>query len=253
MTVKQQRRPFRQALFVCALLPVLAAAMPAGSDATQVTRGAQTVSIDAAYPIGTAFENTFEAVETVSSTGAEAKTTTDKGTIRISRLPDAGHFLVSRATGSYIERTQDGTRSTSRRLTINATSEFDSLGYAKTRGADPAELIPIFPGKPVEAGSVWRVSSRVKSSYGAGVAYYAYRVASIRRASNGHTLAAFTVHLSASLNRGSASLHGTGHIVWDCTEHERASSKTTLVYRVHTSGRTIIDTQSEHDSFRRAP
>lgn len=228
---------------LCAALPVLAVMNP----------NPHMVSIDADYAIGTAFEDTFtalERIETTAAAGTATKTISDSGTIRISRLPDDGRFLVSRAIGSYVERTQDRSGTTSRRRTVNAKSEFDSLGYAKERSGDPAELVPIFPGRPVGVGAIWNVSSSVRSAYGGGVAHYTYRVASIRRAPNGHTLATLGMRLRAALNRNSASLSGSGTIVWDCTVHQRTFSTTTLVYRARLNGRVVFDSQYEEDSLR---
>lgn len=220
------------------------------------------VVIDARYSLHASFRDTFVSTETVLTSGPISRTypqqtTIDRGAIRIWRLPDDGRFLVSRAQGAYLETIQHGGVRSASKKTFNATSEFDALGYAKNGAAGIADLIPIFPGRPVRLNDAWRVSSRISSPYGDGTAAYVYRVNKIWRASSGHVLARFTVQAHALLKPGAklrmAQAHAavSGYIVWDCTEHERAFSHTHVIYEVHGRAGSSTDEQTEDDSFTR--
>lgn len=238
---------------VRALLLAAAALLGAASPAR--------VTIDARYPIGHSFENHFVATEQIRASGdlakaVKSKTIVDRGTIRITRLPNDGRFLVSKARGTYVERTVlPGGAQTTRPQKLRSTSEFDALGYAKNGAGDPADLIPIFPGKAVAAGAMWRVRSKVKTAYGAGIASYRYRVRSITRAKNGDVLATFSVAMTAdfrpnpSLRARSISGTAEGTIVWNSTEHERSSSRTSILYTVRSRAGSLTDLSAEQDFF----
>lgn len=234
-----------------AIVLALFSALPAG------------VRIDANYPSGAIFQDRFRDVEVRASSrlaprAFASERVIDAGRIRIRHLPNDGRYLVSEATGQYMETTSTaGHRTVSKRLTLHVRSEFDALGYAKGGATDPGNLIPIFPGRPVRTGSRWHVSAPVVCAYGSGVAAYAYRVLRVRRARNGDVLAVFSVAMQATLapprplqtSRIAATARGI--ITWDTTQHERASSHVVVEYHVVAPQYRIVDVQTADDHFRR--
>ncbi len=237
------------------LVPVLVTALVAAAPGPSVR-------IDGAYGLGVVFENRFHAVETVSTHGTvpssfQAGTTTDDGDIRIWHLPNDGKFIVSRAEGSYTESVKDARGQRSSRKALKGTSEFDALGYAKSRADDAADLIPIFPEQMMSAGGAWHVHALVEGPFGKGNATYDYHVLTVTKDQRGHDIATFSLALSAALTPPktlagwSSKLAGSGLIVWDCTEHQRVHSKTQLSYTAAHGSDTLSDVQNETDNFTR--
>lgn len=164
--------------------------------------GATSVRIDGDYPPGRVFLATFRSIETTTLRGRVAKnfvagTVLTAGTIRIWQSAHEGLYRVSHAKGSYRETHRSG-GSPGKTVTkqLAATSEFDKLGYPKPAGADPANLIPIFPGREVRAGDTWTPVAEVSSQYGSGVARYHYRLERIETRPSNHQIAlvSMTVH-----------------------------------------------------------
>lgn len=221
-----------------------------------------TVPIDGDYPRGVIFVARFYSVETITVRGYAPKAikagrTTQEGAVRIWHGAPNGRYLVSHARGSYVEKTErERGRKTAVQKLVDSTSEFDRLGYSKSGQSDAGDLIPIFPGRRLGVGDSWSPTATITSKYGTGRARYV-RISSVVRAPNAHVLATFSVAVRAVLRPSTVyaswtpNLRGVGTLTWDCTEHQRRSSQTTLTYDLVKRGDRIRDVQTERDTLQR--
>ncbi len=230
--------------------------------ASLVALAFNTATIDGDYPQGVIFQAQFHAVETTTTAGktpAEfpSGVFTQSGAVRIWHDALDGVYRVSKSKGEYSETDAiAGKRVKTFTQHFSGTSEFDRLGYPKKPGADPADLIPIFPQKAVRVGDTWAPTVRVSSSFGHGVAQYRYVTRAIERSPLGHTIAVFHMTVTGDVVSPKhpgwkTTLSGSADIRWDCTEHQRESSTTILTYRMTRGLSTVTDVTHLDERVRR--
>lgn len=220
------------------------------------------VHIDGDYPQGRVFLATFRSIETITVRGQVPKTfvagtTLTAGSVRIWHGANDGSYRVSHAKGSYAEtRRLSGAQDKIATKQVAATSEFDKLGYPKRTGADPSNLIPIFPGHEVHVGDVWTPVASVSGDFGRGLARYYYRLDRIETTPRNHKIAVLSMTVEGHLAvkqpaEWKTFLSGNARIRWDCTLHQRQSSRTSLRYVMERGQNRIIDDATETDVVKR--
>ena len=158
-----------------------------------------------------------------------------------------GRFRIYQSKGKIEVHEAGGGKTQTKTVQAGGRIEFDELGYPKRTPSDPADLIPIFPSRPVAAGDHWTATEQVTEPLGTGEALYTYTVQSISLAENHHILASIQFTISGDLTPSGglqgwvSSLTGSGRLDWDCMEHQRTAGSYRIVYAARKSASDITE------------
>jgi hypothetical protein len=165
-----------------------------------------------------------------------------------------GDFRIYRSKGTLEMHETAGGRTQIKPVQAGGRIEFDRLGYPKKSPSDPADLIPIFPPKPVAAGEHWTAKALITEPFGTGEAVYTYTVEAISLAENGHILATIRFNVAANVDPPPAlkgwvsTLTGHGRLDWDTEWNQRDAGSYHIAYSAVHENSGIFETRemTEH-------
>jgi hypothetical protein len=211
------------------------------------------VTIDSNYPSKITFQVSLFGKDSIQTQGKvpsnfRPRQETYSGNVNIWLAGMDGKYRIYGSKGELEEKITARCKTITKPVRTGGTIEFDALGYPKKSPSDPADLIPIFPSKPVAVGDHWTAKAWVAEPLGQGEAQYSYTVEAISVAENGDILASIRFSVSAhlapprSLPGWSSTLTGSGHLDWDCNAHQRTATSYQLAYSARRDAASITET-----------
>ncbi|HUY14683.1 MAG TPA: hypothetical protein VMX16_13805 [Terriglobia bacterium] len=220
------------------------------------------VTINSNYPENIVFRASLFGTDTTQTTGRvppgfAPRRQAFSGSVDFWFAGMDGRFRIYQSKGKLEVHETAGGKTQAKPVQTGGRIEFDALGYPKNPPSDPADLIPIFPSKPVAAGDHWTATAQITEPLGTGEALYTYTVQSISLAENHHILASIQFTISGDLTPPSglpgwtSTLTGSGRLDWDCVEHQRAAASYRIVYAARKHGAGITETRELTESVTR--
>ncbi|MGH9430398.1 MAG: hypothetical protein ACRD3T_02530 [Terriglobia bacterium] len=211
------------------------------------------VTIDANYPANVVFQVRLFGTESIQTQGKVPSSFAPRqqsygGSVDIWFAGMDGKFRIYASKGDLEERDTAGVKTQTKMVPAGGKIEFDGLGHPKKSPSDPADLIPIFPSKPVAAGDHWTAKALVAEPLGTGEAQYVYTVEAISLAEDRHMLASLRFNISASvapppsLQGWTSTITGDGRLDWDTTAHQRVAGSYRIVYSAQHGASGISET-----------